>query len=39
LPESVDHSKIEAGYTDGILKLTVAKREEAKIQTREIAVK
>jgi HSP20 family protein len=39
LPESVDHSKIEAEYVDGILKLTVAKREEAKIQTREIAVK
>jgi HSP20 family protein len=39
LPESVDHSKIEAEYTDGILKLNVAKREEAKIQTREIAVK
>jgi HSP20 family protein len=39
LPESVDHSKIEAEYADGILKLNVAKREEAKIQTREIAVK
>lgn len=39
LPESVDHSKIEAEYVDGILKLNVAKREEAKIQTREIAVK
>jgi HSP20 family protein len=39
LPDSVDHSKIEADYTDGILKLTVAKREEAKFQSREIAVK
>ena len=39
LPDSVDHSKIEAGYTDGILKLTVAKREEAKFQSREIAIK
>ncbi|GGH04460.1 Hsp20/alpha crystallin family protein [Mucilaginibacter phyllosphaerae] len=39
LPDSVDHSKIEADYADGILKLTVAKREEAKFQTREIAVK
>ncbi len=39
LPESVDHSKIDAEYTDGILKLNVAKREDAKIQTREIAVK
>ncbi|MDB5128267.1 Hsp20/alpha crystallin family protein [Mucilaginibacter sp.] len=39
LPDSVDHSKIEADYTDGILKLTVAKRQEAKFQSREIAVK
>ncbi|MEO3408544.1 Hsp20/alpha crystallin family protein [Mucilaginibacter sp. CAU 1740] len=39
LPESADQSKIEADYTDGILKLTVAKREEAKFQSREIAVK
>jgi HSP20 family protein len=39
LPESADHSKIEADYTDGILKLTVAKKEEAKFQSREIAVK
>src|ERR1700744_4937610 len=38
LPESADHSKIEADYTAGILKLTIAKKEEAKIQTREIAV-
>jgi HSP20 family protein len=39
LPETVDHSKIDAEYADGILKLIVAKREEAKFQTREIAVK
>lgn len=39
LPESVDQTKIEAAYTDGILKLTVAKKEEAKLQAREIAVK
>jgi len=39
LPETVDHSKIDAEYVDGILKLTIAKREEAKFQTREIAVK
>lgn len=39
LPDSVDHSKIEADYSNGILKLTVAKREEAKFQSREIAVK
>jgi HSP20 family protein len=39
LPDTADHSNIEADYTDGILKLTVAKREEAKVQSREIAVK
>ncbi|MBK0381167.1 Hsp20/alpha crystallin family protein [Mucilaginibacter segetis] len=39
LPDTADHSKIEADYSDGILKLTVAKREEAKFQSREIAVK
>jgi HSP20 family protein len=39
LPESVDQNKIEAAYTDGVLKLTVAKKEEAKVQAREIAVK
>src|ERR1700742_64702 len=30
LPESVDHSNINAEYVDGILKLNVAKKEEAK---------
>jgi len=39
LPETVDHAKIAAEYTDGILSITVAKKEEAKIQTREIEVK
>jgi len=39
LPESADHSKIEADYTDGILKLIITKKEEAKFQTREIAIK
>jgi HSP20 family protein len=39
LPESADHGKIAAEYTDGVLKLNVAKKEEAKIQSREIAVK
>lgn len=38
LPETIDHGKIDAAYTDGILKLTVAKKEEAKVQSREIAV-
>jgi len=39
LPETVDQNNIEAAYIDGILKLTVAKKEEAKLQAREIAVK
>ena len=39
LPETVDYSKIDAEYTDGILKLSIAKKEEAKFQSREIAVK
>lgn len=39
LPETADQSKIEAEYTDGVLKLNVAKKEEAKIQSREISVK
>ncbi|GAB3929491.1 Hsp20/alpha crystallin family protein [Mucilaginibacter myungsuensis] len=39
LPETVDHANINAEYTDGILKLIVAKKEEAKIQSREISVK
>jgi HSP20 family protein len=39
LPESADAGKIEAEYTDGVLKLNVSKKEEAKIQAREIAVK
>jgi len=39
LPEVADQAKIGAEYTDGILKLNVAKKEEAKVQTREIAVK
>ncbi len=39
LPEIADYTKIEAEYTDGILKLNVAKKEEAKFQSREIAIK
>jgi HSP20 family protein len=39
LPETVDQNKIEADYNNGVLTLKVAKKEEAKIQTREISVK
>ncbi len=39
LPETADQTNIAAEYTDGVLKLNVAKKEEAKLQSREIAVK
>jgi len=39
LPETADAAKVDAEYTDGVLKLSVAKKEEAKVQSREIAVK
>lgn len=39
LPESADHSNIQAEYVDGILKINVAKKEEAKITSREISIR
>lgn len=39
LPESADHSKIEAEYRDGILFVSIARKDEAKIQSKEIVVK
>ncbi|MEO5910306.1 MAG: Hsp20/alpha crystallin family protein [Pelobium sp.] len=39
LPDLVDYANIDATYIDGILKIDIAKKEEAKLQTREIAVK
>jgi len=39
LPQSADSSKIEAEYVDGILTLNIAKKEEAKFQSREITLK
>jgi HSP20 family protein len=39
LPETVDHANISAEYNNGILSINVAKKEEAKIQTREIEIK
>jgi HSP20 family protein len=39
LPDSADDGKIEAEYTDGVLKINVAKREEAKMASRQIAIK
>jgi len=34
LPETVDHSKISADYKDGVLKIELPKREEAKVQPK-----
>jgi len=39
LPESADHGQIEATYTDGILRIDIAKREEAKAVRRQIEIK
>ena len=39
LPETADQHNIDAEYTDGVLKISVAKREEAKNITKEISVK
>src|ERR1700754_4523325 len=39
LPESADHGQIEANYTDGILRIDIAKREEAKAVRRQIEIK
>ncbi|MEO3407567.1 Hsp20/alpha crystallin family protein [Mucilaginibacter sp. CAU 1740] len=39
LPESADDSKIDATYTDGILRIDIAKREEAKALRKQIEIK
>ena len=39
LPESADDSQINAAYTDGILRIDIAKREEAKMVRRQIEIK
>lgn len=38
LPDSADENHIEASYVDGVLKLQIAKREEAKNITRQISI-
>ena len=39
LPQTVDADKIEATYVEGILKITIAKKEEAKVkEPKQIAV-
>jgi len=39
LPESIDHSKINASYQDGVLNLEIGKKEEAKVVSKLIEVK
>jgi len=39
LPESADDNGIEAKYENGILRIDIAKREEAKFQIRQIEIK
>jgi HSP20 family protein len=39
LPESADDSQIDATYTDGVLRINIAKREEAKAVRRQIEIK
>lgn len=39
LPELADHSRIEATYENGVLKIDLAKKEEAKNLSRQIEIK
>ncbi|WP_158826339.1 Hsp20/alpha crystallin family protein [Mucilaginibacter lacusdianchii] len=39
LPESADDSRIEAIYDNGVLNISIAKKEEAKSVTRQIEIK
>jgi HSP20 family protein len=39
LPELADQDRIEAAYDDGVLKIDVAKKEEAKTVSRQIELK
>jgi HSP20 family protein len=39
LPEVADAENIEVAYTDGVLKIDIAKREEAKAVRRQIEIK
>lgn len=39
LPEMADHNRIEAIYENGLLKIDVAKKEEAKTISRQIEIK
>jgi HSP20 family protein len=39
LPNVADHDRIEATYTDGVLKVDIAKKEEAKSVRKQIEIK
>ncbi|SHM97579.1 Hsp20/alpha crystallin family protein [Mucilaginibacter sp. OK098] len=39
LPDSVDDANIEAEYTDGVLRINVAKKEEVRTASRHIEIK
>ncbi|SER49415.1 Hsp20/alpha crystallin family protein [Pedobacter rhizosphaerae] len=39
LPESADADKIQASYTQGVLKLSLPKKEEAKAVSRQIEIR
>ena len=39
LPELADPGRIEAAYKDGVLKVDIAKKEEAKMASRQIELK
>jgi HSP20 family protein len=39
LPDQADHNRIEAAYEDGVLVVDIAKKEEAKMASRQIELK
>ncbi|MCW2601859.1 MAG: Hsp20/alpha crystallin family protein [Frankiales bacterium] len=39
LPDVADQNRIEAAYEDGLLKVDIAKKEEAKMASRQIELK
>ncbi|KEQ31357.1 heat-shock protein [Pedobacter antarcticus 4BY] len=39
LPESAEENGIEASYENGVLAINIPKREEAKVQSRQIEIK
>lgn len=39
LPEGADDARIEAAYADGVLKISLPKKEEAKSTSRQIEIK